>query len=118
MPRYRLKSGKLHTRINGKRVTFHAGAIINLEFSQARGFKDSLEPLDPELPDPAPPQPKLGLKAVHRGRGRYDVVNELTGVKINDEMLSKEEAQALATTAVIEEEKPDEENEEPPAGDV
>lgn len=35
------------------------------------------------------------FELVHKGRGRYDVVNTASGKTINDEPLSKKEAQAL-----------------------
>jgi hypothetical protein len=60
-----------------------------------QGFKDLLEQLEPDQP---PPKPKAGLKAVHRGFGKYDVINEATGKKINDKVLTKEEAQELVET--------------------
>lgn len=92
MPRYRLKSGKLIVRTGGKKTVYRKGQIVTLDPLQAKPFLDTLEQLDP---DPPAPQPKAGLKAVHVGAGKYNVVNEATGKKINDKLLTKEAAAAL-----------------------
>ena len=90
--RYRVKSGKIHARINGKMKIYQKGDIVNLDPDDVIGFKDLVEQLDPNLP---PPQPKAGLKAVHKGFGKWNVINETTGKEINDKPLTKEEAQEL-----------------------
>ena len=90
--RYRVKSGKIHSRINGKMKIYQKGDILDMNPDDVVGFKDLVDQLDPDLP---PPQPKAGLKAVHVGGGRWNVVNEVTGKKINNKLLKKEEAQAL-----------------------
>lgn len=47
-------------------------------------------------------EPPLGLKAVHRSGGWYDVVNEKTGKPINDKSLRKDEAEALINEKIVE----------------
>lgn len=49
-------------------------------------------------PSPPPPEPKqeeVGLRLVHRGGGKYNVVNLATGEPINDTLLTKAEATLL-----------------------
>jgi len=97
--RYRVKSGKIHARINGEMKLYRPGDIITLDPDDVAGFKDLLEQLEPDAP---PPQPKAGLKAVHVGAGKYNVVNETTRKKINDKLLTKEEAAALVEAGTSE----------------
>ena len=63
------------------------------------GAIDKFEQLDPE---PIHEEPKAGLKAVSLGGGKYDVFNDTTGKKINDEPLGKNGAELL-TGKVIDE---------------
>lgn len=92
---FKLKAGmgKHRIRRDGRMVVLKPGDEIDCERDELGGAIDKFEQLEP---DPPPPEPKLGLKAVHRGAGKWDVVNEATGVKINDKLLTKEEAQELA----------------------
>jgi len=92
---FKLKAGmgKHHIRRTGRMVVLKPGDKIDCEKYELGGAIFKFEQLEP---DPPPPEPKLGLKAVHRGAGKWDVLNEATGVKINDGLLTKEEAQELA----------------------
>lgn len=58
---------------------------------------------DPEDPEDV----ETTLKAVHRGRGRWDVVKVVDGVEteetVNDEFLLKDDAKALAAAGLSEE---------------
>lgn len=99
--RFRLKPGygKHYTTTDGKRVVLRAGDEIRCEPEDLGNARDKFEQLEP-MPPPA--QPKIGLKAVHRGGGRYDVINEATGTKINDKPLKKGEAEQLAGAGIPE----------------
>ena len=56
------------------------------------------------LPAQSIPSPRIvmELEKKHKGAGRYDVINKLTGEPINDRLLSSKEADAL-----VEHSKPD-----------
>jgi hypothetical protein len=54
-----------------------------------------------------PQKPDLGLVVVNVGKGKYDVVNERTEKKINDEPMSLKEANNLATGETKLSEKPE-----------
>ena len=92
---FKLKTdmGKHYIRRDGRMVMLKPGDKIDCEKYELGGAIKKFEQLEP---DPPPPEPKLGLRAVHRGAGKWDVVNEATGVKINNELLTKEEARELA----------------------
>ena len=95
----RLKAGKYYR--DGVRYVKGDLVEFNSVFDIPDTFRDGFEmpapsrvAIDesPEEPE-GPPEPKF--KVVHRARGRYNVVSTETGVPINDELLSKEDAQAL-----------------------
>ena len=48
--------------------------------------------------DGADPEPEASLKVVHKGGGRYDVINIKSGKSINEELLGRKEAYALVTS--------------------
>lgn len=100
-------------RLKGKLVVICPGDTVRCEPYELGNAKDKFDQLEP---DPPPPQLKFSLKVKHRGGGRYDVLNELTGVKINDKTLTKEEAEALAGASVAEAENLNQEDEDQPAG--
>jgi hypothetical protein len=54
-----------------------------------------LEPLEAEEVDEQPSRDASYL-VVHKGGGRYAVVNEITNERVNDDLLTKEAAQQLA----------------------
>ena len=43
-----------------------------------------------------------GLKAIHHGGGCWNVINEKTGEKVNDEYLDKAQAKAMASGGIQE----------------
>ena len=94
---FKLKTGmgKHYIRRKGQMVMLKPGDGIDCEKYELGGAIFKFKQLEP---DPPPPEPKLGLKAVHRGAGKWDVVNEATGVKINDNLLTKEEAQGMVSS--------------------
>ena len=94
MARYKMlpKMGKHYFRQDGRTVCVKPGDIIDTEECELRGAKDKFVRLDPPTPEP---EPTRGLYPKHAGGGRWNVINEATGNPINDELLSKEEAQAL-----------------------
>lgn len=69
----------------------HAGETIECEEWQLGGHLHRFELVE-SIPTPPLPPANVGLRAVHRGGGRYDVVNETTGKPINSATLSKAEA--------------------------
>ena len=54
-------------------------------------------------------EPKPSFKAKHKGSGRWVVLNEITGEKVNEGYLKKNEANALAEKLNEGEEEPEEE---------
>lgn len=97
MPKYMIKSGPHYKRsTSGKKWTRYAkGDVIELSELEAKNIMDKLDPIGP--PDPIEPDapPKQVLKAVHKGGGKYDVVNEESGKTINSKLLTKKEALEL-----------------------
>ena len=73
-----------------------AGEEIECEEWELGG---SIHGFDVVVPPPPPPAPNVGLKRVHRGGGRFDVVNEATGKPINSRTLTREEADDLIADA-------------------
>lgn len=102
MARYQMlpRMGKHYLRQGGKTVCVKPGDIIDVEEYELRGAIDKFTRLDPLPPEP---EPTRGLYAKHVGGGRYDVMNRATGKPINDERLSKAEAQALVDKGLEEE---------------
>ena len=92
--RFRMKRGmgKHYRRQRGEMVCVRPGDEIVCDPDELGNAKFKFEQLDPT---PPPPEPNVGLKLVHKGGGWYDVVNEVSGQKINDELLKKNEALEL-----------------------
>lgn len=86
-------------------VRYNSGDIMKVEnISELGGAADKFEILDPvpekdslEL-DEAP----VLLEMAHRGGGRYNVVNKETGETLNEDFLTKEEAQRMVDATEIE----------------
>lgn len=92
---YRLKANHgTHWFLNpdGKETPIRAGETIECEPWQ---LGDAIRKFDVVVEAPPTPPPAVGLKAVHRGAGRYDVINEATGKPINSESLSRAEANEM-----------------------
>lgn len=102
MARYRKlpKSGKHYFRRKGEMICVLPGETIEAEPHELGGAITTYECLDPP---PPPAEPTRGLFAKHVGGGRYNVINEATGNPINDELLSKGEAEALVEEKLDEE---------------
>ena len=102
MARYKMlpEKGKHYHRQDGKIVCVKPGDVIDTEECELRGAKDKFVRLDPPEPEP---EPTRGLYAEHAGAGRWNVINRATGKAINDELLSKGEAQSLVEKGLEEE---------------
>ena len=85
--------GRHNLLVDGKEVVVEPGQEIACDEYLIKGAMDKFDCLDPP---PPPPTPTVGLIAKHFGGGRWAVVNETSGARINDDWLSKEEAIAIA----------------------
>ena len=100
--RYRLKSGKCSLLVGSERLLLSPGDEVVLgEFDiMPDGFKDQFKRIMPKGQKEADSEsPDAGLSdnfvIVHRGGGKYNVVNKATGKEINDVLLSKSDAESL-----------------------
>lgn len=101
--RYRIRRGQKHYMRGTGRGTnvFTAGQVIELYPLQAKGIMDKLIPLDePQEPgeDPTPENTAPEMELKHVGGGRYNVIHPETGEPINDETLSKTEAEEMISS--------------------
>lgn len=88
--------------IDGKKKVFGPGCpdgdVVFCEKKDlGRNALDTFQCLDmeePELDDE--PEPLVGLVKEHRGFGWYDVRDQATGKVLNDNKLTKEEAEEMA----------------------
>ena len=99
---YKLKSGSCSLLVDGKRVKLKPGDKVTLDegATMPEGFMDLFEQIIPEGVDVATdenPDNELpqNFFIVHRGGGKYNVVNKTTGKNINDELLTKDDAESL-----------------------
>ena len=80
------------------RVVYKPGDIMKVEnISELGGAKDKFDILDP-VPEEGElklEESSAVLKMEHRGGGRYNVVNTETDEAVNDEYLTKKEAEAM-----------------------
>ena len=115
MAKYIITGGPHYKRgFDGKWKRYVKDDTIDLSDLHAQSIMDKLkrvspkEPIEQDIPEkkekqyvsdtqesPDKPEENRGLKAVHKGAGRYDVVNEKSGKKLNEKSLSKDEANAL-----------------------
>lgn len=108
---YRLAVGRHRER----GVAYVRGDIVESEFELDKIHKNKFVPLDGSVrtidptersakDDPAALKGRrddddpITLKKIHKGGGKYIVVNEETGEQVNDGLLNKEEANALIQT--------------------
>jgi hypothetical protein len=96
-PRWKKRMGTgPHIMADGTVVK--CGETIRAWPEEIRGAIDKFEPVDYILPEdggmPGPPTPESTLRLVHRGKGRYNVVDQ-NGNAINDKPMSKEDAMSL-----------------------
>lgn len=90
------------------KVVYYPGDIMTVsDIKELGGAKDKFEILDPvpEEDEFKPDTDVTFLKMDHRGGGRYNVVNVETGEAVNDEFLTKKEAQKMVGTEQEELEK-------------
>lgn len=83
-------------------IRVRPGETIEAEEYELGGAISTYECLNPP-PKPPEPEPTRALFAEHRGGGRWNVINRATGKSINDELLSKEEAESLVDKGLEEE---------------
>jgi hypothetical protein len=106
MARWKMLSGKFYFQGN----KYIAGDVFEATPSQVKGIRNIIQPLD-KIEDYMEPHeedvPRTKLKAVHKGFGKWDVVNIAIDKAINDRPLNKAEALQL-----IEESESDLEKEE------
>jgi hypothetical protein len=74
------------------------GDVIDCSPEDVSFAKDKFMQLDP---DPGPPKPVVGLKIVKHENGECNIVNESTGVRLNDVSLTEDEAKEMAPDAKI-----------------
>jgi|2_EtaG_2_1085320.scaffolds.fasta_scaffold00255_20 hypothetical protein len=99
--RHRPRTGKhllgknTNFKIKGKRYKriSQSGDILICPPRLIASFHDKFERID-ILPEAVLP-PEKQLKRVHKGGGRYDVINTVSGVKLNNDFLTKDEANEL-----------------------
>jgi len=97
MAKFKLKKGKKYYGFkDGKRHKYVEGDVIDIDPDRLKYHMDIFDPLEPiEAEDERHAAPRTQLKAVYRDDGKYDVVNEVVEIPINDVPLTKKEARAL-----------------------
>lgn len=100
--RWRKDTGKHHMVLNGKKIKLVPGDVVKCEKKELGCALDTFTCLDPdpEPEFPGGPEPGVGLVAIHKGSGWYDVRNQVTGKDINDKSLRKDEAEEMALAGV------------------
>lgn len=83
------KSGNHYFRRAGQMIRVRPGDIVEAERHELGNAISTYECLDPLPPEP---EEVRTLVARHAGGGRYNIINTVTGKKINDKTLSKEDA--------------------------
>lgn len=94
MPRFIKKPGpgRFYVR-SGRGITLiRPGEIVEKDEAFYERNNDQFNRLDPE---PPPPEQIAVMRAVKRNDGYYDVINDVTNEPINDDPLTKEEAESL-----------------------
>ena len=96
MPKFRKLSGKHY--IKGK--CYVKGDVIECSHAVIKNFMDTFEEIETE---DAKPDAEVAisptLKVVHKGFGRYNVVNTKTDGVVNDRPLNKDEAESIVNDA-------------------
>lgn len=94
-PRWRKLGGGTHTMRDGTRVK--TGEIVCAWEWELTGVLDLFDCLDPQIVEEEEEEEELvTLKIVHRGGAYFDVVNPVTGERINERALKREQAEILA----------------------
>lgn len=105
MVRYRLKrnAGKASLVLGGKRTRVRPGEVIEVPYgSIPKAFEGQFELLTPpaELPTPPeelpPPREAQLIVEKARRRGFFNVINPVTGERINTSPLKRADAESLA----------------------
>lgn len=102
--KYRIKSGKHRTKVDGRLVTLKPGDVFEPTAKELKAFKDKLSPVDTEdaedsgVDEDETETQEGKFQLIHvSGRGKnkkFNVVDEDESV-LNDEPLSKEDAEAF-----------------------
>ena len=96
MAKFRLRSGKYHGFKDGQRHIYQKGEIIDIDPENTKFMMDLLEPIDHiETEEERTAAPRVQLEIVHKGGGKYNVINSVTGKPVNDKLLTKSQAQDL-----------------------
>ena len=102
MAKYILKKGTVHLFVNDKKVKLRPGDTVECaDWEMPDGFKSSFKEIVPEgevRATEAEPDAELpnNFKVVHKGSGKYAVVNVDTEEVLNSVLLSRSEAYELA----------------------
>ena len=98
MPEYQYTGeGKWYAILNGKRVLIVKGDKFIAQEYEVNAVKGSVTvltaPGETDGNDMVADEDAGRCKAVHRGFGRYDIINTASGKKLNSQFLSKVEAE-------------------------
>jgi len=95
MPKYMIKSGAHYRKEGGKWERYVKDDVMEATEEDVKNILDKVEKIGPPEPkNPEAPE-KQALKAVHKGGGKYDVINIESGKAINSKLLTKDEANEL-----------------------
>lgn len=86
--------GGTHT-FRDERGAIEPGETFKATPFEVRNIQHKVEPLEP-IPEEQEKPPIQRFQVLHKGGGRYAVINEATGETVNDKWLSKTEANELA----------------------
>ena len=106
MAKYIITGGPHYKRAeDGKWKRYVKGDTMDLSDLEAQSIMDKVQRVGPkesakpveskDTQDTKVPLPEQSLKMVHKGGGKYDVVNEVSGKTINSVLLTKSEANGL-----------------------
>lgn len=98
MPEYKLRPGAKHyIRVGRGLRRVLPGEKLLMSASAAQALRDKLVMPEEKSEEvaAAPVNKAVGLELRHAGDDTYDVISPTTGEKINDEPVSREDAEAL-----------------------
>jgi hypothetical protein len=117
--RFRLTAGKHYARADGRSVIVYLkGGKDKKETGQHRLLPGDIIECYPEMlkhimdrftqidPDPPPAEPTAGLFLVDLGDDTFNVINENTGLPVNDVPVSRETALSMVNRTSLEDEEP------------
>jgi len=110
MAKYRVATGKIHLRQNGRRVVYRPGDVLEADPYEVKVYRDQLDPIDGEevLEEQEVLEQPATLTIQHRGGGKYNVLDQ-DGNPVNDRLLTRAEAEDLVQGRLKEEVSDDEE---------